>query len=156
MSLADVRAYLAAHGREHEIIELDASSATVELAAAAIGVAPEVIAKTLSIYAANRDSAILIVTAGDAKLSNGQFKRRFGHKPHFVAATDVEAFTGHPPGGVCPFANPAGVEVWLDESLKRFDVVYPAAGSPQSAIGLGLEDLERLSSASGWVDVTVR
>lgn len=156
MSLQNVRAHLASFGRDGDVIELSESSATVELAAAAIGVPPAHIAKTLSIYTADRQQAILIVTAGDARLSSGAFKRRFGHKPTFVAAADVERLTGHPIGGVCPFANPPGTEVWLDESLRRFDRVYPAAGATDAAVGIDTAALEEVSGAAGWIDVTGR
>jgi len=156
MSLQDVRTHLARFGRDGDVVVLAESSATVELAAAAIGVPPERIAKTLSIYAADRQRAILLVAAGDARLSSGAFKRAFGHKPTFLAADDVERLTGHPIGGVCPFANPPGAEVWLDESLRRFDRVYPAAGAIDAAVGIDVSDLAEVAGASGWVDVTTR
>lgn len=154
MSLASVRAHLAAHEREQDILELATSSATVELAAAAIGVEPERIAKTLALYAEGGRRAILVVTAGDARLVGGAFKRRFGLKPRFLAAEDVEELTGHPVGGVCPFGNPEHAEVWLDESLRRFDRVFPAAGATNTAVGIDVVDLERVAGALGWIDVT--
>lgn len=154
MSAESVREHLARFGREFDILEFPTSSATVDEAAAAIGVPPEEIAKTLSVYSSDGSSAVLIVVAGDAKLSSGKFKRRFGHKPRFLVADDVERLTGHPAGGVCPFGVPEGAEVWLDESLRRFGRVYPAAGSRSSAIGVDVDELEQLSEAAGWVDST--
>lgn len=158
MSLDAVRAALAPSGHAAAIVEFPQSSATVAEAAAAIGTEPARIAKTISVYdeapdAPEHGRAILLVLAGDAKVSSGRFKRRFGFKPHMLAPDDVEPLTGHRIGGVCPFANPAGAQVWLDESLRRFDVVWPATGSANSAIGLSLTDLETLSHAQGWVSV---
>ncbi|MFC4242559.1 YbaK/EbsC family protein [Gryllotalpicola reticulitermitis] len=154
MSLESVRQHLKAFGRDGDILEFATSSATVDEAAAAIGVPPEEIAKTLSVYSADGGSAVLIVVAGDAKLSSGKFKRRFGHKPRFLAADDVEPLTSHPVGGVCPFGVPEGTAVWLDESLRRFARVYPAAGSRSSAIGVDITELESLTGAAGWVDLS--
>lgn len=155
MALSDVREYLSQFGKADEIIEFDTSSATVELAAEALGTAPERIAKTLAFLDRdNPDQAILVVTAGDARLHGGSFKRTFGFRSRMLPADQVEPLTGHPVGGVCPFANPAGARVYLDESLKRFDTVYPAAGSTDSAIKLTIEELESLSQALGWIDVT--
>lgn len=154
MSLDAVRTHLARFGRENDIVELPGSSATVELAAAALGVPPEHIAKTLSLYGDGSSEAILVVAAGDAKLVNGAFKRRFGIKPRFLAPPDVEPLTGHPIGGVCPFGTPAGATVWLDESLRRFERVYPAAGATNTAVGVDVADLEELTGAAGWVSVT--
>ncbi len=154
MSVNDVREYLRTFGRAEDILEFAASSATVALAAAEVGTEPERIAKTLAVGDPDDpNKALLIVAAGDAKLHNGSFKRRFGAKPRMLSAEQVAPLTGHPVGGVCPFANPPGTRVFLDESLRRFDIVYPAAGSANSAIGLTLADLERLSQASGWVDL---
>lgn len=154
MSVDTVRTHLEPFGRADDVLVLPTSSATVELAAQAVGVEPARIAKTLSVYSADGEHAVLVVTAGDTKLASGAFKRELGYKPRMLAAADVERLTGHPVGGVCPFANPDGVVVWLDESLRRFDVVYPAAGSGNTAVGLGLDELERISGAAGWVDVT--
>ena len=152
MSIEKVRAFFAAKGREQDILEFDVSSATVELAAQAIGCPPARIAKTLSFSLEN--GCLLIVCAGDAKIDNGKFKARFHTKAKMLNPDEVLAFTGHAVGGVCPFAieNPA-VSVYLDESLRRFDTVFPAAGSSNSAIRLTIEDLEVLSKARGWVDV---
>ncbi|HEX7660722.1 MAG TPA: YbaK/EbsC family protein [Pseudonocardiaceae bacterium] len=154
MSLADVRAHLARFGQDDSIVVFDTSSATVDLAAAALGVQPARIAKTLSLYSEDGTGAMLIVAAGDARLSNGAFKRRFGYKPRMLRAADVAPLTGHEIGGVCPFGNPEGVPVWLDESLRRFDRVWPAAGDTSSAVGLTPDELELISGARGWVDVT--
>lgn len=155
MSLEQVRTYLSRFDKADAILEFAASSATVALAAAEVGTDPERIAKTLALYdPADPDRAILVVAAGDARLHSGSFKREFGGKPRMVAADDVERLTGHPVGGVCPFANPEGARVYLDESLKRFELVYPAAGSPNSAIALTLAELQEISGAAGWVAVT--
>ncbi len=137
------------------ILEFADSSATVELAAEKVGTEPARIAKTLAFYDPDEPSrAILIVAAGDSRMHNGSFKRHFGGKPRMLAAEDVEVLTGFPIGGVCPFANPAGTRVYLDVSLKRFDVVYPAAGSDRSAVAMTLDELERCSGALDWVEVT--
>lgn len=152
MSIEKVRAFFAQKGREGDILEFDVSSATVELAAQAVGCAPERIAKTLSFSV--EEGCVLVVCAGDAKIDNGKFKSQFHTKAKMLTPDEVIAFTGHAVGGVCPFAieNPA-VRTYLDASLKRFASVYPAAGSSNSAIELTLSDLEELSSAAGWVDV---
>lgn len=155
MALNDVREYLNGYGKADDIIEFETSSATVELAAQALGTEPERIAKTLAFLDQdNPDQAILIVTAGDARLHSGSFKRTFGFRSRMLPAESVEPLTGHPVGGVCPFANPAGTRVYLDESLKRFETVYPAAGSANSAIEMNLSELEETSRAHGWVAVT--
>ena len=152
MSIEKVRTFFAQKGREKDILEFDVSSATVELAAVAVGCEPERIAKTLSF--AVEDGCVLVVCAGDAKIDNGKFKAQFHTKAKMLTPDEVVAFTGHAVGGVCPFAieNPA-VATWLDASLKRFSTVYPAAGSSNSAIELTLPELEELSAAKGWVDV---
>ena len=160
MPVESVRAHLAPFGLAAGIVEFTESSATVELAAARLGTDPAHIAKTLAFYdpAGPQDatgSAILIVAAGDAKVNSGAFKRVFGAKPRMLAAEDLVALTGHPIGGVCPFAVAAGAQVWLDESLRRFDVVYPAAGSHDSAVPIPVPRLEEVSGARGWVDVAV-
>lgn len=154
MSVETVREHLSRYGRADSILILDASSATVGEAARAIGVDGARIAKTISVYTSDGDGALLVVAAGDARLANGLFKRRFGHKPRMLRLEDVQPLTGHAPGGVCPFANPAGVEVWLDESLRRFEAVWPAAGDGRSAIRTTPAELEELSRARGWVEVT--
>lgn len=152
MSIENVRKAFGAQNIADRIIELDQSSATVELAAQALGCEPEHIAKTLSFYGPENDT-ILIVAAGDAKVNNGKFKRTFGLKPSMLNAEDVEGRTGHAIGGVCPFANPEDVRVCVDESLRRFDYVYPACGSSNSAIRMNLEELYRYANAESWVDV---
>jgi prolyl-tRNA editing enzyme YbaK/EbsC (Cys-tRNA(Pro) deacylase) len=154
MSIELARTHLDRFGRGGDIIESVESKATVELAAAALGVSPAEIAKTISFFTEDRTAAILIVAAGDAKIANAKFKAHFGTKARMLAAEDVEPMTGHAIGGVCPFGNPASAEVWLDASLKRFDMVYPAAGSANTTIALTLGDLETISEARGWVDVT--
>lgn len=154
MSVETVREHLSRFGKGDSVVLLDGSSATVELAARSIGVEAARIAKTVSVYDEHGTSAVLIVAAGDARLGNGQFKRRFGYKPRMLRADDVERLTGHAPGGVCPFANPEGVDVWLDESLRRFDEIWPAAGDACSAVRVTPAELEKLSGARGWVDIT--
>ena len=151
MSIEKVRAYFAPFGREGDILEFPVSSATVELAAQAVGGIPARIAKTLSFLIDER--CILIVAAGDARIDNSKFKHLFHTKAKMPTQEQVAALTGHAVGGVCPFANPAGVDTYLDVSLKRFDPVFPAAGSSNSAIELTCEELERYSNAAGWIDV---
>ena len=151
MSIEKVRAYFAPFGREGDILEFPVSSATVELAAQAVGVIPARIAKTLSFLIDAR--CILIVAAGDARIDNSKFKHLFHTKAKMPTQEQVAALTGHAVGGVCPFANPAGVDTYLDVSLKRFNTVFPAAGSSNSAIELTCEDLEHYSNAAGWIDV---
>ena len=152
MSIERARAHLAKYGLEDRIRELIVSIATVALAAEALGCEPARIAKTLSFE--NGESAILILAAGDARIDNAKFKHRFGMKAHMLSAERVEPLIGHGVGGVCPFGVNAGIPVYLDESLKRFDIVYPAAGTAASAVMLTLSELERASEADGWVDVT--
>ena len=152
MSIERARAHLARYGLEDRIRELTVSSATVALAAQALGCEPARIAKTLSFE--NGEGAILILAAGDARIDNTKFKHRFGMKAHMLSAERVEPLIGHGVGGVCPFGIHEGIPVYLDESLKRFDIVYPAAGTAASAVMLTLSELERASEADGWVDVT--
>ena len=152
MSIERARAHLKKHGLDDRIKEFEVSSATVALAAQALGCAPELIAKTLSFEAG--DSAILILAAGDARIDNAKFKARFGMKAKMLGADKVEPLIGHGIGGVCPFGVNEGIPVYLDESLRRFEHVYPAAGTSSSAVYLSLEELERASEALGWVDVT--
>src|SRR5680860_882586 len=148
MSLQAVRDHLRPFGKADQILEFEESSATVALAAEKVGTDPERIAKTLALYdPEDARRAILIVAAGDARLHNGSFKRAFGGKPKMLSAADVEPLTGHPVGGVCPFANPNGTRVYLDKSLRRFDTVYPAAGSAHSAVEVTLDELETMSRA---------
>ena len=152
MSIERARAHLAKYGLEERIRELTVSSATVALAAEALGCEPARIAKTLSFE--NGEGAILILAAGDARIDNAKFKHRFGMKARMLSADRVEPLIGHGVGGVCPFGIHEGIPVYLDESLKRFDIVYPAAGTAASAVMLTLAELERASEADGWVDVT--
>ena len=151
MSIERVRDFFRPLGRDQDILEFDVSSATVELAAQAVGVIPARIAKTLSFLV--DDNCVLIVTAGDAKIDNSKYKGMFHTKAKMLTPEQVTAFTGHAIGGVCPFANPAGVRTFLDVSLRRFDTVYPAAGSSNSAIKLTCEELESYSKCLGWVDL---
>ena len=151
MSIEAVRSYFRPLGREQDILEFPVSSATVELAAQAVGVIPARIAKTLSFSV--EGGCVLIVCAGDAKIDNSKFKAMFHCKAKMLTADEVLDFTGHAVGGVCPFGINEGVPVWLDESLRRFDIVYPAAGTANSAVKLHLDELERASQAQGWVDV---
>ena len=151
MSIDRVRDFFRPLDREQDILEFDVSSATVELAAQAVGVIPARIAKTLSFLV--DDQCVLIVAAGDAKIDNGKFKSVFHTKAKMLAPEQVSAFTGHAVGGVCPFANPEGVRTYLDVSLKRFSTVFPAAGSSNSAIELTCAELEEYSRCRDWIDV---
>lgn len=152
MSIEKVRTYFAQFGREGDIREFEVSSATVELAAQAVGVEPARIAKTLSFLVEAK--CVLVVCAGDTKIDNAGFKHTFHTKAKMLTPEQVVDFTGHAIGGVCPFAvDTARVTTYLDESLKRFQTVFPAAGSSNSAIELNMEELERFSQAAGWVDV---
>ena len=152
MSIEKVRSFFAGLGREDDILEFAVSSATVELAAQAVGCSPGRIAKTLSF--AVDEGCVLVVCAGDSKIDNSKFKAQFHTKAKMLSPDEVLSFTGHAVGGVCPFAieNPA-VTVYLDESMRRFDTVYPAAGSSNSAIRLTPAELERFSKSTGWIDV---
>ena len=153
MSVQIVREYLSAFGKGDSILEFDMSSATVELAAQAVGAAPARIAKTLSFQNRAGDGCMLVVMAGDAKADNRKFKDQFGFKARMLAHEDALSFTGHAVGGVCPFALPEGVPVYLDVSMRRFDIIYPAAGSANSAVPMSCEELERCARAAAWVDV---
>ncbi len=154
MSLETARAHLAGYGRDGDVIETAHSSATVELAAAALGVAPQRIAKTLSFRGVSPETAILVVAAGDARVDNAAFKAAFGLKARMLVADEVLRLTGHEPGGVCPFGNPPAATVFLDTSLQRFDTVFPACGNAASAIELTCDELRVLGRADGWVTVT--
>lgn len=151
MSIERARAHLKKHGLEERIQEFTVSSATVALAAEALHCEPARIAKTLSFE--HGDGAILVVAAGDARIDNPKFKQQFGMKAKMLSADMVEPLIGHGVGGVCPFGVNEGVSVYLDESLKRFDYVYPAAGTAASAVYLTIEELQRASECEGWVDV---
>ena len=151
MAIEKVREYLSQFSAEDKILEFEVSSATVELAAKALGCEPCHIAKSMAFQV--DDGAILVVAAGDVKIDNAKFKAEFKTKAKMVQFADVEAVIGHAAGGVCPFAVNDGVKVYLDESLKRFETVYPAAGSSNSAIPLSLDELEEYSASQKWVDV---
>ena len=152
MAIEKVKAYFDQFGMKDRIIELSTSSATVELAAQALGVEPERIAKTLSFEVGEK--TVLVVAAGDARIDNPKFKATFNTKAKMLDRELAEERIGHAVGGVCPFAVNDGVEVFLDSSLKRFETVYPAAGSSNSAIELTLDELERYSNSKGWVEVS--
>lgn len=150
MSLESVRAFFAAHAPEISVIVTEQSSATVELAAAAHGVEPAQIAKTICLRVG--DQAMLVVAAGTARLDNRKFKDRFGGKPRMLGAEEVVAVTSHPVGGVCPFGLPQPLPVYCDVSLKRFDEVVPAGGATNAAVRITPERMAELVSAE-WVDV---
>ena len=151
MSIELVRNFFRPLGREDDILEFPVSSATVELAAQAVGVIPARIAKTLSFLV--EDGCVLIVAAGDAKIDNAKYKAMFHTKAKMLTSEQVTEFTGHAIGGVCPFGNPEGVKTYLDVSLQRFETVFPAAGSSNSAIELTCDELAQYSGSLGWVDV---
>lgn len=150
MSIDRVRAFMRERNMENRILEFDVSSATVELAAQAVGCEPARIAKSLSFLVDGH--AVLVVAAGDAKVDNGRFKAQFHTKAKMLTPDQVVELVGHAVGGVCPFAVNDGVGVYLDESLRRFAAVYPACGSSNSAIELTLDELQNLSGGE-WVDV---
>ena len=151
MSIERARAHLAQFGLAEKIREFDVSSATVELAAQAVGVEPARIAKTLSFMVG--ETPTLVVFAGDARVNNQAFKATFHSKAKMLSADQASELVGHAVGGVCPFGVKDGVDVFLDESLRRFETVWPAAGSSSSAVELTCEELELASGARGWVDV---
>ena len=150
MSIERVRAFMRERNMEDRILEFDVSSATVALAAEAVGCAPERIAKTLSFLVDG--GAVLVVAAGDARVDNPKFKAQFHTKAKMLSPEEVVNLVGHAVGGVCPFAVNEGVKVYLDESLRRFETVFPACGSANSAIELTLSELEQLSGGE-WIDV---
>ncbi|PKM73663.1 MAG: EBSC protein [Firmicutes bacterium HGW-Firmicutes-17] len=151
MAIEKVRDYFKQWNIETRILEFQTSSATVELAAQAVGCAPERIAKTLSFKLAEK--CVLIVTAGDAKIDNSKFKAHFKTKAKMLSTEEVEHLVGHGIGGVCPFAVNGNVDIYLDDSLKRFDTVFPACGSSNSAIELTIAELEKYSNSAGWFDL---
>ncbi len=151
MSVEKVKKYFEAFGIDGRIKEFDTSSATVELAARALGCAPERIAKSLTFR--KDGGVIMVVAAGDTKIDNKKFKAEFGLKAKMLTPDEVIESVGHAVGGVCPFALNGGVSVYLDESLKRFETVFPACGSSNSAIELTCEELEKYSGYEKWVDV---
>lgn len=154
MSVEKVKTYLDAAGCTAAVQEFPVSSATVSLAAEAVGVEPARIAKTLSFHNREEEGCLLVVVAGDRKIDNAKFKQTFGLKARMLAAEEAGRLTGHEVGGICPFANPAGAAVYLDRSLERFATVFPAAGSSCSAVCLTPDELFRFSAARGWVDVS--
>ena len=151
MSIEKVKAYFATLGMEDRVLEFPVSNATVELAAAALGCEPCRIAKTLSFSVGG--APILIVTAGDVKINNAAYKARFSTKAKMLTPDEAVTLIGHAVGGVCPFAVNEGVTVYLDESLRRFETVFPACGSSNSAIELTIPELEKYSGYTDWVDV---
>ncbi|MCQ2412317.1 MAG: YbaK/EbsC family protein [Sphaerochaetaceae bacterium] len=151
MAIQKVKDYFRSFGMEDRVIELTESSATVELAAQALGCEPCRIAKSLSFMVG--ESAILVIAAGDAKVDNAKYKMQFGAKAKMLTPDEVVNLIGHAIGGVCPFAINDGVNVYLDESLKRFETVFPACGSSNSAIELTIAELEKYSGFTAWVDV---
>ena len=151
MAIEKVKAYFNQYGIAGRVREFETSSATVELAAQALSCEPCRIAKTLSFMAEGR--AILVVAAGDAKIDNPKYKAQFGVKAKMLTPDEAEALVGHAVGGVCPFAVNEGVAVYLDNSLRRFETVFPACGSGNSAIELTIAELEKYSGFTSWVDV---
>ena len=151
MSIEKVKEFFRGYGIEDRVLEFDSSSATVELAAIAVGCEPKRIAKTMSFMVSGEP--ILVVLAGDGRISNPKFKEVFKTKAKMLSFDEVEALIGHRVGGVCPFDVNEGVKVYLDKSLLRFETVFPAAGSSNSAIELTLTELEKYSNSVGWVDV---
>ena len=152
MAIEKVKEYFKQFGMDSRILEFDASSATVELAAKALGCQPNRIAKSLTFYAKD-GSCIMLVTAGDQKIDNAKFKAFFSCKAKMMTPEDALAATGHAVGGVCPFALPRGTAVYLDLSLQRFETVFPAAGSPNSAAEMTCEELFTAARAMAWVDI---
>jgi len=152
MSIEKGRAYFRSLGIEDKVMEFDVSSATVELAAQALGVEGARIAKTLS-FKTHDDGCMLILAAGDARIDNRKFKDKFHLKAKMLTADEVLEMVGHPVGGVCPFGINEGIPVYLDECLKRFVTVFPAVGSGNSAIELNLDELFEYSKAIEWIDV---
>lgn len=151
MSLEKAKKYLEEKGYADHIIELADSSATVDLAAQALGVEPGMIAKTLSFLVDGQP--ILILTEGTARIDNHKYKDTFHTKAKMIPFDEVESYIGHAPGGVCPFGIRDGISVYLDESLKKFETVYPAAGNDHSAVKLTIAELEEVASAKSWIDV---
>ena len=151
MSIEKAKAYLEEKGFLDHVIEFEASTATVAMAAEAVGVEPGRIAKTMSFLVG--EEAILILIEGMSRVDNKKFKNTFHVKAKMIPYDQVEEWIGHAPGGVCPFGIKDGVKVYLDESLKQFDTVYPAAGNDHSAVKLTIAELEQAAGAAGWVDV---
>lgn len=152
MAFDVAKKYLDERGFGDRVLEFEVSSATVELAAKAVGTEPERIAKSLTFMV--DDAPVMILAAGDAKINNGKFKAYFHTKAKMLSYEQVSELIGHDVGGVCPFGVKDGVKVYLDESLKRFDIVYPACGSGNSAVKLTIPELEEVSGFTEWIDVT--
>ena len=151
MSLEKAEKYLEDRGMQDRVIRLEESTATVAEAAEALGVEPGMIAKTMSFL--QDGQAVLILTEGTARIDNRKYKDAFHMKAEMIPFEEVEQWIGHAPGGVCPFGIRDGVEVYLDESLRQFETVYPAAGDDHSAVRLSVDELEQIAGAKGWVDV---
>ena len=151
MSFQRAKAWLDERGLGDRVVVPERSSATVEQAAAALGCEPAHIAKTMALMVDGRP--VLVLAAGDARVSNSLFKKAFHTKARFIGASEVEELVGHAPGGVCPFGINDGIKVYLDESLRRFDFVYPACGDDHSGVRLSCGELEAAADATGWVDV---
>ena len=151
MAIEKIKEYIRQFGRESDVLEFDVSSATVELAAKALNVIPARIAKTLAFK--QGDGCILVVAAGDAKIDNGKFRAKYDMKAKMLQQAEVAGLVGYDVGGVCPFAVNDGIPVYLDASLKRFDSVFPACGSANSAIELTCDELYEYAQAKAWVDV---
>ena len=151
MSIEIARAYFIKYDMDTRILEFEVSSATVELAAQAVGCEPARIAKTLSFMV--EEQPVLIVAAGDAKIDNTKYKAQFHKKAKMMTPEELETYVGHAIGGVCPFGIPENVAVYLDQSLRRFDTVFPACGSSNSAIELTILELEKYSNSKEWIDV---
>ena len=151
MSLEKAKAYLESKGFLDHVIELKDSTATVNEAAEALGVQPAMIAKTMSFL--QGEKTVLILTEGTAKVDNRKYKDTFHIKAKMIPFEEVETQVGHAPGGVCPFGINENVIVYLDESLRQFETVYPAAGDDHSAVKLTVDELEKIAGATGWVDV---
>ncbi len=153
MAIEKVREHFKTLGIEDRIMEFEVSSATVELAAEAVGTEPARICKTLS-FQKPEGGCILVQTAGDGKVNNGKFKRHFGFKPKMLTAEEVLEYTGHAVGGVCAFAiDNEQVDIYADVSMQRFETVFPACGSSNSAIEFTCDELMKYSNAKGWIDV---
>ena len=152
MSIEKVRKFFAERDIGERVMEFPISSATVEEAAIAVGTLPERIAKSLT-FMSKEGTCIMIIAAGDTKIDNGKFKQKFGTKAKMLTPDEVVSFTGHAIGGVCPFAIPEDVEVYLDEGLRRFNTVFPACGSSNSAIELSSDELFEYSGAKGWANL---
>lgn len=151
MSLEKAKAYLKEAGYEERVMEFEVSSATVELAAKAANVEPCQIAKSLTFKI--NEKPVMVVCAGDTKIDNSKYKAKFAAKATMLSPEEVDNFIGHSIGGVCPFGINEGVDVYLDESLKRFEYIYPACGNASSAVKLTPSELEKISNAKEWVDV---